>query len=215
VKMDGIRRLKDESGRSEKHLYSLSSERPRESLLATLVQFMSQARHSVPLFVLVTLLVLSGCRTYGGDGTEAKNFEAMQNAVQSFEDELSRAQADLHTLEEAAATSDTLEALAHRFQEHVDEHEELLATQEERIDRLSPDASYRTLQRAYGATVTEQQMMEQKYQRVVRTVQATVQDGDVETASSASTRRYTINPVNFPDAETDAELTMEGALQGR
>lgn len=175
---------------------------------------MYQARHSVPLFCLVTLLVLSGCRTYGGDGTEAKNFEAMQNAVQSFEDELSRAQADLQTLEEAA-TSDTLEALAHRFQDQVHEHEELLETQQERVHRLSPDASYRTLQRAYGATVKEQQMMEQKYQRVVRTVRATVQERDVEAASSASSRRYTITPVNFPDSETDGELTMEQALQGR
>lgn len=175
---------------------------------------MYQARHSILLFVLAGLLVLSGCRTYGGEGMEAKNFEAMQNAVQSFEDALNRAQADLQTLEEAA-TSDTLEALARRFQEHVDEHEELLASQEERIGRLSPDASYRTLQRAYGATVTEQRMMEQKYQRVIQAVQATVQDGDVETSTSASTRRYTITPVNFPDSEADAELTMERALQGR
>lgn len=175
---------------------------------------MHQVRHSVPLFFLVTLLVLSGCRTYGGYDTQAKNYEAMQNAVQSFEDDLNRAQADLQTLEEAA-TSDTLEALARQFQDHVHEHEELLQTQQERVRRLSADASYRALQRAYGAMVTEQKMMEQKYQRVIRTVQATVQDGGVETASSASTRRYTITPVNFPDAETDAELTMEGALQSR
>lgn len=192
----------------------LREEEPDEFLLANLFQFMYQARHSIPLFVLAALLVLSGCRTYGGYDTQEKNYEAMQNAVQSFEDELNRAQADLHTLQEAA-TSDTLEALAHRFQNHVGEHEELLATQRERLDRLSPDASYRTLQRAYGATVTEQQMTEQKYQRVIRTVRATVQETDVEAASSAPTRRYTIDPVNFPDAETDAELTMERALQGR
>lgn len=175
---------------------------------------MDQVRHSVPLFVFVTLLVLSGCRTYGGYDTEAKNFEAMQNAVQSFEDDLNRAQAELQTLEEAA-TSDTLQALADRYQDHIHEHEALLETQQERVRRLSPDASYRTLQRAYGATVTEQQMMDQKYQRVVRTVQATVQDAASEETPSTSTRRYTINPVNFPDAETDTELTMDRALQGR
>lgn len=175
---------------------------------------MDKVRHSVPLFVLMALLVLSGCRTYGGDGMEAKNYEAMQNAVHSFEDALNRAQADLETLEEAA-TTDTLKALARRFQEHVHEHEALLETQRERVHRLGPDAAYRTLQRAYGATVTEQRMIQGNYQRVIETVQATVQGTDVETASAGPPRRYTIRPVNFPDAETDAELTMERALQGQ
>jgi len=143
----------------------------------------------------------------------------MQNAVQAFEEELSRAQADFQTLEDAASTdtleTDTLEALARQFQDHIDEHEELLEAQRERVDRLDADAAYRTLHRAYGATVTEQRIMEQKYQRVIRTVRATVQDDEVEAASADSTRRYTIRPVDFPDPEADTELTMERALQGR
>lgn len=180
---------------------------------------MHQARRSILLFVLVALLVLSGCRTYGGYDTKAKNYEAIQDAVQSFEEELSRAQVDLQALEEAA-TSDTLEAdtlqgLARRFQEHIDEHEALLETQRERVDRLDADTRYRTLQRAYGAMVKEQQIMEQKYQHVIQTVQATVHEEDVETEAPESTRRYTIRPVDFPDVEADAELTMERALQGQ
>jgi len=178
------------------------------------LQSMHKVRPCVPLFALLALLVLTGCRTYGGDGIEAKNYEAMQSAVQSFEDALSRAQSDLKTLEQAA-TTDTLEALASRFQSHVEEHRALLETQRERIDRLGPDAAYRTLQRAYGATVTEKKIMEQKYKRVIRTVQATVQERDAETASPMSMRRYTINPVNFPDSEADTELTMNRVLQGR
>ena len=180
---------------------------------------MHQARRSTLLFVLAALLVLSGCRTYGGYDTKAKNYEAMQNAVQAFEEELSRAQADFQTLEDAASAdtleTDTLKALARQFQDHIDEHEELLKVQRERVDRLDADAAYRTLHRAYGAMVTEQRMMEQKYQRVIRTVQATVQDDEVEAASADSTRRYMIRPVDFPDPEADAELTMERALQGR
>lgn len=212
VKMNGIRAERDESDRSEKHLYTRVPERPRAFLLSKSFQFMSQVRHSAPLVFLVTLLVLSGCRTYGGYDTQAKNYEALQNAVQSFEADLNRAQADLQTLEEAAST-DTLEALAGRLQDHIHEHEELLQTQKERLHRLSPETSYRALQRAYGATVKEQNMIEQNYQRVVRTVQATVQETDAEPASS--TRRYTIAPVNFPDSEDNTELTMERALQGR
>lgn len=180
---------------------------------------MHQARRSVLLSVLAALLVLSGCRTYGGYGTKAKNYEAMQDAVQSFEEELSRAQAELETLEEAATSdtlqTDTLQGLARQFREHIDRHESLLETQRKRVDRLDADAAYRTLQRMYGATVKEQRIMEQKYQHVIQTVRTTVHGEEPETAASESRRRYTIRPVNFPDSEADAELTMERALQGR
>lgn len=180
---------------------------------------MPQARRSILLSVLAVLLVLSGCRTYGGYDTKAKNYEAMQNAVQSFEEALSRAQVDLQTLEEAATSdtleTDTLRGLARQLQEHIDEHKALLEAQHERVDRLDADAAYRTLQRAYGATVKEQRIMEQKYQHLIQTVQATVHEGEPEAAASESTRRYTIRPVDFPDLEADAELTMERALQGR
>lgn len=175
---------------------------------------MLQSRRSVLVCALVGMLILGGCRTYGGYETEAKTYEAMQRAVQSFESELNRAKSDLRTLEEAAAQADALQPLVTRFQAHVDEHSSLLETQRARIQRLSPDASYRSLSRTYRAAVTERRMMQKKYQQVIRTVRATVQGPEAQPSSVAGDRRYTIRPVNFPTAGDDAAVTMAQALRG-
>lgn len=164
--------------------------------------------------VLVGLLVLSGCRTYGGYDTEPKTYQALERSVESFSDELDRAEADFRALEDAAATSDSLQALAEEYQALLTEHESLLDTQRSRVERLSSDSGYRTLHRAYGATVTEQRMMEQKYRRVTRTVRATVQGSHTERAAADGERRYTIRPIGFPSAQEEGRLTMKQALRG-
>lgn len=175
---------------------------------------MLHSRRSVLVFALVGMLILGGCRSYGGYDTQPKTYQAMQRAVQSFENELNRAKADLRTLEEAATQADALQSLATQFKAHVDEHSTLLEMQRDRVRRLSPDATYRTLSRVYGATVTEQRMMQKKYQQVVRTVQATVQGPEVQPPSIEGDRKYTIRPVNFPTVGDDARLTMAQALRG-
>lgn len=175
---------------------------------------MLHSRRSVLVFALVGMLILGGCRSYGGYDTKPNTYEAMQKAVQSFENELNRAKADLRTLEEAAMQADALQSLATQFQAHIDEHSTLLEMQRDRVHRLSPDATYRTLSRAYGATVTEQRIMKKKYQKVIRTVAATVQGPEAQPPSGALDRKYTIHPVNFPTAGDDATLTMAQALRG-
>lgn len=174
---------------------------------------MLQAHRSVLYAALAGLLILSGCRTYGGYDTKPKIYEAMQKAVQSFEAKLEPTKADLQTLEQAATEADTLQSLAEEFQALVNEHESLLEAQRGRVERLGPDATYRNLHQAYGATVTEQRMMERKYQRAIRTVHATVQDTVVQ-ASSETDRRYTVRPIGFPDLEDEPQLSMEQALRG-
>lgn len=182
-----------------------------------LYRLMLHSRRSLLLSALVAVLVLGGCRTYGGYDTQPKTYQALQNAVQSFEQELGRAQADLEALQGAAAQSDTLQALAERLKTHVDEHESLLETQRERIQDLSPESSYRALHTAYGATVTEQRMTKQKYQRVIRSVRGVVQGTPMTTAAATpkTDRQYTIRPINFPKLQEQPPLTMEQALQGR
>lgn len=169
----------------------------------------------VLLFSVLGVLLLSGCRTYGGYDTAPKTYEAMQKTVQSFEDELARAKADLRKLEEAAAEADTLRSLAHEFQELVAEHESLLDTQHQRVDWLSPDATYRSLHNAYGATVTERRMMRQKYQRTIKQVRAIVQGTSAaRTPLRTGKRQYTVRPIGFPKQNAGSELTMEQALRG-
>lgn len=166
------------------------------------------------MFAAVGVLLLGGCRTYGGYDAEPKMYEAMQRTVQSFEDELGRAKADLRRLEKAAAEADTLQALAEQFHGLVNEHASLLDAQHHRVERLSADASHRALHKAYGATITEQRMMRQKYQRAIRTVRATVQDTVAQASPPETNRKYTVRPVGFPAPENERQLSMEQALQG-
>jgi DNA repair ATPase RecN len=159
-------------------------------------------------------LTLSGCRTYGGYDSKPKTYQAMQKAVQTFEEEFDQAETDLRKLETAAVEIDTLQALAVQYRDLIDEHESLLQKQQDRIERLSSSSSYRNLHVAYGATVTEQRMVQQKYQRVTRTVRAVVQEAPVQEARVKSDRRYTVRPIGFPRAEEKRPLSMEQALQG-
>lgn len=174
---------------------------------------MLRSRHSVLLVAFVGLL-LCGCRIYGGYDTEPKTYQAMQEAIQTFEDELSRAETDLQKLKTAAANADTLQSLAQQFHALLEEHKSLLQKQRDRVERLSPDASYRTLHNAYGATVSEQHLMQQNYQRVIRTVRATVQGTAAPTSRPDRNRRYTIRPIGFPTPTNEKQLTMERALRG-
>ena len=168
-----------------------------------------------PLLFAVVGLLLGGCRTYGDKyDTKPKTYQALQNAVQTFENELDRAETDLKTLEAAASKADTLQPMAEHFEGLHEEHDSLLQTQRDRIERLSPTSTYRNLHSAYGATVTEQRIMRQKYQRVLRTVYATVQDTTVQASRPKTDRQYTVRPLGFPTPEGEPELTMTQALRG-
>lgn len=174
---------------------------------------MLRSRHSVLLVAFVGLL-LSGCRIYGGYDTEPKTYQAMQKAVQTFEDEISRAEADLQKLKTAAANADTLQSLAQQFHAVLEEHKSLLQKQRVRVEQLSPDASYRNLHAAYGATVTEQRLVQQNYQRVIRSVQAIGRGTAPPTLRPETDRRYTVRPIGFPTPINEKHLTMEQALRG-
>lgn len=178
---------------------------------------MLRANRFVLLLALVGLLA-SGCRTYGGYDTKPKTYQAMQRSVEAFADELDRAEADFRTLADAAdaaEASDTLQALAEDYRALLDEHEALLETQRNRVDRLSASSAYRSLQRGYGATVKEKEIMKTKYRRLVRSVHATVRGEQAGPTAPKTERRYTIRPVNFPSLQDKERLSMEQALGDR
>lgn len=164
----------------------------------------------------VGLLATSGCRTYGGYGSESKTFEALQTTVESFESDLDQEETELRMLEDAATGADTLQPFAEEFRGLVEKHKSLLQKQRQRVDRLSPESSYRELHRAYGATVTEQRLMRKRYQRITKNVRLAVQGSTEAQASSPDTERsYTFKPIGFPDSNSKGDLSMEEALQGR
>lgn len=176
-----------------------------------------RSRSFVFYFVLAGFVLLSGCRMYGNGkyGTETKTYQSLQMAVDSFEKELNRATSDLHQLEDAAAQVEGLGGLAEQYHTFIEEHKSLLETQRERLERLSADSNYRNLHNAFGATVTEQRMMRQKYHRVIRSVSMTVQGQPLTTVRTGQTRQYTIRPIGFPTQRAQRALTMEQALRGQ
>lgn len=167
------------------------------------------------VLALGVVLVASGCRTYGGYNSDAKIYDALQTTVQSFEEMLDRAETDLGRLEEAAANVDALGTSADDFRNLVQEHETILQRQRERIERLSPTTGYRELREAYGATVTEQRMIEQRYRRALRAVEGTVRATTVGDVSEQSlVERYTVRPVGFPREGRADSVSLEQVLQG-
>lgn len=165
--------------------------------------------------VVVGLLVLTGCRTYGNEKYETgpKTYEAIQTTVQQMEQDLGRAQSDLRRLEAAAEANDTLRALAARYQSFVASHEAALDGHREQAERLTAESSYRTLHRVYGAMVTDRRILDRQYQRTVRKVWATVRDTTIPRKRAQDPSRYVITPVNFPRVGQRGPLTMAEALR--
>lgn len=146
---------------------------------------------------------------------QEKTYEAMQTTVQSFESELERAEADLRRLKDAADEKEGLEPLVRQYSDLVHEHESLLHTQRQRVERLSPESNPRSLRTAYGATVTERRMLQQQYQRVTRKVQGLIQaNGNRISGSSVVKSDYTVTPMDFPREQRSDHVTMEQALRG-
>jgi hypothetical protein len=162
-----------------------------------------------------SLLVMTGCRTYGNDkyDTGPKTYQAIQQTVQQMEQELGRARSDLRQLEAAAKTMDTLRTLTARYRSHVESHEAALAVHRDQAERLSAGSSYRTLHRTYGAMVTDRRLLDKQYRRTVRAVWATVRDTTVPRRRALDPSRYVITPINFPRVGERGPISMAEALR--
>jgi outer membrane murein-binding lipoprotein Lpp len=164
---------------------------------------------------LIGLLILGGCRTYGNEKYETgpKTYDALQQTVEQLEQELGHAKSDLQRLESAAQAREDLNSLAERYRSYVESHEAALEGYREQAEQLSPEASYRTLHRSYGAIVTDRRILQKQYQRTVRKVWATVRDTTLPRKAIRDPSRYVITPVNFPRTENEGAMTMADALE--
>lgn len=166
--------------------------------------------------VLVGLLLLTGCRTYGNEGYESqrKTYAAIQETMQQLDQDLGRAQSDLRQLESAADSLDTLKPLADRYHALVSSHEATLALHRGEADELSEGSSYRSLHQAYGALITDRRLLQRQYERTIRAVWATVRDTIPPLAPARRRSTYMTTPIGFTDAEAVPAITMARALQG-
>lgn len=173
---------------------------------------MRTTTHFLVFAGLSALVLLAGCRTYGGRGTEAQTYEEMGAAVEELEADLGPAQSDLQQLRAAVEQDSSLAPLAERYNELVQLHESMISAQRQRVDTLSAEASYRTLHRSYGAMITDQKLLRTQYTRTVRQVYAAVRDTTDPGPVVRSPSTYTTTPVDYPDPRRRAEVAMSEAL---
>lgn len=162
---------------------------------------------------LSLLVVLAGCRTYGGRGTEAQTYEEMGEMVDQLEADLGSARSDLQQLQAAAEQDGELAPLAERYQDLVQLHESMIPAQREQVRSLSSDASYRMLHRSYGAMITDQKLLQLQYRRTIRQVYAAVRDTTAPSPVVRDPSTYNITPVDYPMPDAQQELTMAEALE--
>lgn len=168
---------------------------------------------SIVLVPVLALLVLTGCRTYGGRDTEAKTYQQMQQAVRQFSDDLGRAEADLQSLESAAESNAALQPFAERFASVVERHEDTLAEHQSKVDALTASSGYRDLHRAYGAIITDQRLIGKLYNRVVDNVHATVRGIPLAQTDSLGPSYYQVEPLEYDRIRNAERLTMDQALR--
>lgn len=175
---------------------------------------MLSLRRLAVVLSLFGFLLLTGCRTYGGYGSEDATYTQMQAANEQFSDQLKRATSDLEALRAAADTMPALQPLAERMADMVNTHEDLLAQHEDIVASMSADDSYRALHSAYGTLVTEARLMRKQYDRVVRNVHAAVHDTEAYAEAPSARSAYYVTPIGNPE-RTTSPPTMEQALRGR
>jgi len=164
-------------------------------------------------FVVMLAVLLVGCRTYGGHGTEEQTYEEMQQSVQRLEDELGPAQSDLRQLTAAADRDTALAPLVERYRDLVQTHESMIEAQQERIRALSSTSAYRTLSRTYGAFITDHQLLRRQYARTIRQVYGTVRDSAAPQPRAQDPSTYALTPVNYPESRGVRSITMAEALR--
>lgn len=155
--------------------------------------------------MLVLLVVVSGCRTYGGYDTEELTLEQIHVAIEQFEDELARAEAEANVLLAAASGNPAVAVLAEDYQRALLLHQALL----ERHRALAADLEdfslfqrinqirYRALNRVYGAIVAEQQEMRDRYAQVYDRVAYVVGRSYQDEVDAQRHARYYVVPPQY------------------
>ncbi|NBC15754.1 MAG: hypothetical protein GVY18_00385 [Bacteroidetes bacterium] len=121
-------------------------------------------------------MLVTGCRTYGGYGTEAETLEQIQQTVDRFADALDRARGNLSLLQDAANDNAAYADAAEKYAEAVAAHEAALAYARDLSEEAAADpGDYRLLSRAYGAIVTDLRLAGDRYTRITDVLQQTLQ----------------------------------------
>ena len=129
--------------------------------------------------LLLVVVVLGGCRTYGRYGNVKETKEQMRIAVDNFEHELQLAQGNLRQLESKRENLAGITSFVDAYEHLVARHALLVQEQKDDVERMATSDDYRPLARMYGAIISEQQVIAKQYESLL--------EGPRETADTALT----------------------------
>lgn len=141
------------------------------------------------------IALMAGCRMYPGAETEQVLFAQTAAMVDQFEQDL----VDARTTFGRLTASGAEDVSAHEWVLTL--HEEVLATHRERLEMLSSSTSYRTLNRAFGAMMSEQKSVEILYQEAISG--SSDSDNTMMAVAGSPGTLYAIYPVAYRAAESD------------
>jgi hypothetical protein len=150
---------------------------------------------------LFLVSILAGCRSYGGHGSEQATRVELEIAVERFSARADRMRGDQRALADAAAENASLAVFAPRLARIIQAQEQTMARNLETVAALGASSNYRELHRAFGSILTEQQIVEDRYGRLLTEVQATVRSG----LSKSPTSRYSLAPAFYARIEAELE----------
>lgn len=116
------------------------------------------------LGLLVTVVWLAGCRTYGGYDSEPIAYEQIQEANRVFAEELELARGNLVQITELAETTPALTDFAEQYKALVEGHAAVLQANLELQAELADEEDFRPLHRALDAVVVEHNLVRLQYQ---------------------------------------------------
>ena len=174
-------------------------------------------------FVIASLLVLvlSGCRTYGGYDSEEIIFNQIEESNRVFALELEKARGELQRLEQAAQVDPELSAYVPEYEMLLEkhssmvEHHELLASELDVktgfIGQLTP--SYRNLNRALGYIAVEQAAMKADYYSIASQIEGSpYAEGGIWKSNISRSRYQAVPPFYQTINHSLQQKTISGAV---
>ena len=167
-------------------------------------------RLNTALLLAAALMLVTGCRTYGGYGSEEATYNEIQEAAQRYADRVERLAGDYQALTEASAQDAELAAYALRMADIIEHAEATLAFHLHRAETLEEGDSYRELSRALGAMISEQQILEDRYADLVGDIVGQPELGRKDPS------RYSVVSSRLARAEADLlDISIRDAVRAR
>ncbi|MFW5955202.1 MAG: hypothetical protein ACOCSK_00490 [Rhodothermales bacterium] len=120
--------------------------------------------------VILGVLLFTGCRSYGGFDSRDELYTQLQRASAEFERELLEAQRLSDELAERALAHPEYERISQDLGTIIALHEAMLAENRSTIEELSENSPYRSLARAYGAVISDQDVLRRMLQQTTEVI---------------------------------------------